>query len=442
MFSAAKNLSRKWTNQWLFQLREAEPGEVFLKQRRVFIMPTQAGLAFSATLVVLFIGSVNYELSLGFVLTFLVASCGVIDMHLTFRNMAHLYLRAGKTQPVFAGEEAQFELHLINRYKYGRYAIWLGFLGDGIPTLEQAADIAPNESCTVNLHVTSSERGWLAAPRVRLQTRFPLGLLRSWSYWLPDSKALVYPYPEEQGPPLPMLGIASEDGQGSAGHDDFAGVRAYQAGDSMKHLAWRQIARIDVRDGGALVTKHFEGGAKSELCLDFSQLPRAMDVEMRLSRMTRWVLEAEQQGLAYDLGSFYSPMIYGGDLTGYIFAAPTRFDSDQKKRTATLPVIKAALVNEFACLRTTPPSDAELARVKRYLIGSYKIKHERIQDRATLLGISEMCATDGAKLDTNYAEYINAVTAADVVRVAKAYFNHPGISVLEPANPGIDTVTE
>jgi len=299
MFSAAKKLSRKWTNQWLFQLREAEPGEVFLKQRRVFIMPTQAGLAFGATLIVLFIGSVNYDLSLGFVLTFLVASCGVIDMHLTFRNMAHLYLRAGKTQPVFAGEEAQFELHLINRYKYGRYAIWLGFLGDGIPALEQAADVAPNESCTVNLHVTSSERGWLAAPRVRLQTRFPLGLLRSWSYWLPDSKALVYPYPEEQGPPLPMLGIASEDGQGSAGHDDFAGVRAYQAGDSMKHLAWRQIARVDLRDGGALVTKHFEGGAKSELCLDFSQLPRAMDVEMRLSRMTRWVLEAEQQGLAY-----------------------------------------------------------------------------------------------------------------------------------------------
>jgi len=299
MFSAAKKVFRKRANQWLFQLREAEPGEVFLKQRRVFIMPTQAGLAFGAMLIVLFIGSVNYTLNLGFVLTFLIASCGVIDMHLTFRNMAHLYLRAGQAQPVFAGEEAQFELHLINRYKYGRYAIWLGFLGEGIPDLEQAADVAPNASSTVNLHLTSSHRGWLPAPRVRLQTRFPLGLLRSWSYWLPDAKALIYPYPEEKGPPLPMQGRESQEGQGQAGHEDFAGVRAYQPGDSMKHLAWRQIARIDVQDGGALVTKHFDGGAKSELCLDFSVLPRTMDLEMRLSRMTRWVLEAEQQGLAY-----------------------------------------------------------------------------------------------------------------------------------------------
>jgi uncharacterized protein (DUF58 family) len=299
MFSAVKETYRRWTNQWLFQLREAEPGEVFLKQRRVFIMPTKAGLAFGATLVVLFIGSVNYTLSLGFVLTFLIASCGVVDMHLTFRNMAHLYLRAGQAQPVFAGEEAQFLLHLINRYKYGRYAIWLGFIGDGIAPLEQAADIAPNATGTVNLHVASSQRGWLPAPRVRLQTRFPLGLLRAWSYWLPDAKALIYPYPEEYAPPLPMRGLESQDGQGQAGHEDFAGVRAYQAGDSMKHLAWRQIARIDVQDGGALVTKHFEGGVKSELNLDFALLPRTMDIEMRLSRMTRWVLEAEQQGLPY-----------------------------------------------------------------------------------------------------------------------------------------------
>lgn len=299
MFSAVNKLYLKWKNQWLFQLRDAEPGEVFLKQRRVFIMPTAAGMAFGGTLAVLFIAAANYSLSLGFILTFLIASCGVVDMHLTFRNMAHLYLVAGKTLPVFAGEEAQFELHLVNRYKYNRYAIWLGFFGPDLPILEQPADISANSTCTVNLHVTSKQRGWLEAPRVRLQTRFPLGLLRSWAYWKPDAKALIYPYPEEYSPPLPMSGSDELDGQGQAGQEDFAGVRAYQAGDSMKHLAWRQIARVDVAEGGALVTKHFEGGAKSELCLDFAQLPRMMDIEMRLSRMTRWVLDAEQQGLPY-----------------------------------------------------------------------------------------------------------------------------------------------
>jgi uncharacterized protein (DUF58 family) len=299
MFSAQKKRLRLWTNQWLFQLRGPEPGEVFLNQRRVFILPTRPGLSFVLVLVVLFIAAVNYNLSLGFALTFLIGGCALIDMHLTFRNLAHLHLVAGRAHPVFAGEEAQFELHLINRRKYNRYAIWLGFIGEDLPELEHPADVAANATHKVLLSTKAHARGWLQAPRVRLQTRFPLGLLRSWSYWEPDAKALVYPYPEPYAPPLPMAGLEKEDGQGRAGHDDFAGIRAYQTGDSMKHLAWRQIARIGLESGGALVTKHFEGGAASELCIDFALLPRTMDLELRLSRMTRWVLEAETQGVAY-----------------------------------------------------------------------------------------------------------------------------------------------
>lgn len=299
MFTALQDSVRSYANKWLFQFGDAEPGEVFLSQRRVYIVPTRAGLVFTVMLVMLFFGSVNYNLSLGFVLTFLLAACALIDMHLTFRNLAHLHLSAGRAQAAFAGDEAQFELHLINRRKHHRYAILLGFIGEGLPDLEQVADIAAHSTCSVSVTSPTRERGWLKAPRVRLTTRFPLGFLRAWSYWRPDVKALVYPHPEDNAPPLPMGEQENEDGQGRAGHDDFAGIRAYQVGDSMKRLAWRQIARLDLESGGALVTKHFEGGSDSRLCLDFAKLPRGMDVETRLSRMTRWVLEAEARGLAY-----------------------------------------------------------------------------------------------------------------------------------------------
>jgi uncharacterized protein (DUF58 family) len=290
---------RTWIEKWLFQLRKGENGEVFLHQRRVFIIPTKAGLVFGLTLVALFIASVNYNLSLGLGLTFLIAGCAVIDIHMTFRNLAHLYLSPGRTQSVFAGEKAQFELHLINRRTYDRFAIWIGFIGEGIHNLEHATDIRANTTQTVILTIKTEERGWLAAPRVRLLTRFPLGLLRAWSYWHPDVKVLVYPQPEEFSPPLPITKMHTENGQGHVGHDDFAGVRAYQAGDSMKQLAWRQIAKLDVDAGSTLVSKHFEGGAKTEIDINFAALPRAMDVEMKLSRMTRWVLDAETQGLSY-----------------------------------------------------------------------------------------------------------------------------------------------
>ena len=301
MLTSLRKRFRDWLDRSLFQLRDAEPGEVFLNQRRVFIVPSRPGLAFAVMLVLLFLCSINYNLSLGFGLTFLLAACAVIDMHLTFRNLAYLHLTAGKVAAVFAGEDALFELHLANRRKHTRYAIWLGFVGRGLPAMERATDVPAHSTSHLTLATTTSRRGWQPAPRIRLQTRFPLGLLRAWSYWQPDSRALVYPRPEASTstPPLPLAPIERSDGNGVAGHQDFAGIRTYQSGDSLKHLAWRQIARLDTDVDPKLITKQFEGGAVSDLSIDFDALPYDMALEDKLSRMTRWILEAEARQLPY-----------------------------------------------------------------------------------------------------------------------------------------------
>ncbi|MES2760213.1 MAG: DUF58 domain-containing protein [Pseudomonadota bacterium] len=285
--------------RWLFKQRERESGEVYLHRRRVFILPTKAGIGFAGTLLVLLVGATNYNLGLGFALTFLLGSCALVDMYLTYRNLGQLHLRPGRAPSVFAGEEARFELHLVNRTRLDRYAIGVDFIGADGP--RYLADAPAGASAALQLTTVTEERGWLRAPRVRLVTRFPLGLFRAWSYWQPDLRALVYPFPEPEAPPLPLAGSARADGRGSAGDDDFAGVRSYQPGDSMRSLAWRQIARLDPAYGGQLVTKHFEGGAIEELVLDFNAMPAHMDVELRLSRMTRWVLQAEQRALPYAL---------------------------------------------------------------------------------------------------------------------------------------------
>lgn len=299
MFSAFRRFIRTRLDKWLFQLREAERGEIHLNHRRIFIVPSRPGIAFAIMLVVLFIGSVNYDLGLGFGLTFLIAGCMMAAMYLTFRNLAHLDLAAGRVQSLFAGEEARFELHLINRTARDRYAINLAFIGDEIAPLWHTADVAAHSTRDVMLSVIAPRRGWLEIPRIRLQTRFPLGLFRAWSYWKPAMRALVYPRPETDAPPLPFA-IAGDTGDGgNAGHEDVAGVRGYQPGDPMKSLAWRQIARTDPDAGGGLLTKHFEGGAANEVCIDFAALPRNMDLELKLSRMTRWVMEAESRGAAY-----------------------------------------------------------------------------------------------------------------------------------------------
>lgn len=297
MIAAIKALVRRKTDTWLFQLRDSEPGEVLLNQRRVFILPTSAGLGFAALLLIMLTGSINYNLGLGFGLTFTAGCCAVVDIYLTYKNLVQLHLQPGRVQPVFAGEDAHFELHVRNRTRQDRYALWIDFLSAG--EARHVVDVSADGTASVLLGAPSATRGWLRAPRVRLATSFPLGLFRAWSYWQPDLRALVYPFPEAEAPPLPMSGVSGADGQGRSGHDDFAGIRSYQAGDSLRHMAWRQIARLDPADGGQLVTKHFEGGAREELVLDFDALPDRMDLELRLSRMARWVLDAEQHALPY-----------------------------------------------------------------------------------------------------------------------------------------------
>ncbi|MES2048550.1 MAG: DUF58 domain-containing protein [Pseudomonadota bacterium] len=297
--------------QLVFLEHRPESGEVFLKQRRVFTVPSNAGWAFVILLLILFIASTNYNLNLGFVLTFVLGGCAWVNAFLGFRNLAYLHLLAGPVAPVFAGEEAQFTLHFINRRKHWRYALHVGFASKGHPA--QTIDIGPDSRKTVQLSCPTIQRGRMPIPRVRIQTWFPLGLLRAWSTWMPDTQALVFPQPEQFAPPLPVTGAANKDGQGLAGDEDFSGVRVYQAGDALKHLAWKHIARVDLDAAGSLISKQFSGGSASDVLLDFSSLATNLDVELRLSRMTSWVLLADASGLAYAfrLGAIEYPAAIG-----------------------------------------------------------------------------------------------------------------------------------
>src|SRR5258708_30560516 len=94
--------------RWLFQLHGAETGAIVLVQRRIFILPSRHGLIYVAALLVMLTGSVNYNLSMGFVLTFLLAALGVNSIVHTFRNLARLRISPGRVEPVFAGVHAHF----------------------------------------------------------------------------------------------------------------------------------------------------------------------------------------------------------------------------------------------------------------------------------------------------------------------------------------------
>jgi uncharacterized protein (DUF58 family) len=277
----------------LFQWRGPQPGPIVLVQRRVFILPTRQGYTFALVLLVMLAGSINYSLGLGFVLTFLLGSLGVNAMIHTFRNIANLRVTGGRARPVFAGETAQFAVHLDNSSDTDRHAI-------GLTHDRRSAtfvDIPARTTATAVANVPAVRRGVLKPGRLTLFTRFPLGLYYSWAYLELDMHCIVYPRPAFPGLPLPppatSAGGGSEHGRGQ---EDFAGLRPYHVGDSPRHIAWKAAAR----DQG-LLTKQFTGRAETELWLDLEQLPARMDPEERLAHLARWVLEAHAAGLSYGL---------------------------------------------------------------------------------------------------------------------------------------------
>ncbi len=282
--------------RWLFRLRGPETAPILLVQRRVFVLPTRAGLIYAGVLGVMLVGAINYNLSLGYALVFLLGGLGVVTVLHTFRNLVHLQISPGRADPVFAGEPAQFGLLLLNPRAEGRYGLRL-FLQ---PDNATETDVPAQTTTAIALPAASHQRGWLRPGRVTLETRYPLGLVRAWSYIEPDMRCLVYPAPEAAGPPLPFSGAGEYDGLRSGrGSDDFFGLRGHQPADPPHHVAWKAVARQ--AGSGPLLTKQFAGASAALRWLDWQDLPPALAVEARLSRLARWAIEAASLGLTFGL---------------------------------------------------------------------------------------------------------------------------------------------
>jgi uncharacterized protein (DUF58 family) len=270
-----------------------ESGPVTLTRRRLYILPTRHGLIYALMLLVMLLGSINYANSMGFVLTFLLASLAVVSILHTYRNLAQLRVEAGKADPVFAGQEAHFHLSLDTPSVRPRFAVGLCRGKTAIAY----CDIAAGHSAKLEFRVPATQRGLLHPGSFSLFSTFPLGLFRVWAHLNLGMHCLVYPRPAVESMKLPL---ASSDTQLQGqiqgdGQDDFSGLRGYRTGDGLSHIAWKAVAREQ-----GMLTKQFSGEAAQELWLDWDSLA-GMDTEARLSRLTRGVLDADQAGLNYGL---------------------------------------------------------------------------------------------------------------------------------------------
>ncbi|MBI5938506.1 MAG: DUF58 domain-containing protein [Betaproteobacteria bacterium] len=275
-----------------WRVPKLEGGDIRLDSRRLYILPTRAGLVFAALLAALLIGAMNYMLSLAYLFTFLLGGIGLVGLIHTHRNLNGLALRAGHIAPVFAGNAARFVLHLANPSSSTRYRVGIEH-ADAQPA---HADIPAHGSAELALALTQAQRGFHRPGRIALSTTYPLGLFRCWTVLELDWGVLVYPHPAADSRPFPGGDAADRAGRASRpGDEEFDGLREYRPGDSLKRIAWKTLARELPP-----ATKQFAAPVSRGLWFDLADTPGS-GPEARLSRLTRWLLDAETAGLSYGL---------------------------------------------------------------------------------------------------------------------------------------------
>lgn len=257
--------------------RRPEALPVTLDRRRVYIVPTRAGLGFGVLVLVMAAGALNYLNNSALLLTCMLGAALACSMLVTWRELHGLTLQSLHAGHGFAG--ARLTLHL----QFAEGARARPGLHASVDSIRQPCALGHGVS-SADITIPTSRRGWMPVPRIVLSSTLPFGLFRAWGWITPDLRVLVYPPRlNDRRPPT----HADDPLARATGGDEFAGLRDYHPGDPIRHVAWKASARHD-----HLLVREFDRAATSQpLRFDWGMLP-GDEREIRIARLTGWVCDA------------------------------------------------------------------------------------------------------------------------------------------------------
>jgi uncharacterized protein (DUF58 family) len=264
---------------------------VTISTRRVYILPTRAGLAFAALAFVMLLAGLNYANSIALLITFLLAGFGMIAMHLTHRNLVGVGLRAVASVDAFVGEHGRLLLTLENAADTARIGLDCEVAG----STRSAVDIPARGTARAEVALSLAKRGRLTVDRIKLSTAFPFGMFHAWTYVHLHTTLLGWPVPRgrREAPPETASG-GSTTAVHRVGDEEWAGLREFRSGDSPRQVAWGAYAR-----GRGLLVKTYESPAAHQRMFDFATVPG--EVEQRLEQLSAWIVAAHARGERYGL---------------------------------------------------------------------------------------------------------------------------------------------
>jgi uncharacterized protein (DUF58 family) len=263
---------------------------ISINRRRIYILPTRYGFMLGTILAAMLIAGLNYNSNLGLAFAFLMSSMALVTMHHCNRNLLRLSVDVTPEVDAFAGSEALFEFALRNDSNMDRRDVEIRCLsGTGL------GSVPAHENASIPVAVPVQRRGVTRISQFELRTRYPFGWFYSWTYV--QGSLTIYAAPAPGGSRiLPSVGAQGNSTHSEVrGDEDFSGLRAYEPGVPLKHMAWKVLAR-----GGEAAVRSYSSLAAQPEWLEWSLLV-GLDVEARLSQLCLWVLESDAAHRPYGL---------------------------------------------------------------------------------------------------------------------------------------------
>ena len=276
---------RRWADR-----RTRPAAETRLDHRRLYIFPSKAGFGFVALVVVMWLLGTNYENNLIFMLCFLLLALFLVSIHYTHATLSGLRIRAVRAQSVFKGDASAVELCFSQARARRREQVLLRFPGGEplVVTLENAGDTF------VTLLAPTHRRGYLDPGLLTIESVYPVGLLRVWAHARFVFDAAVYPVPsKDRARTAKRRGTGEGHYAGTSGTEDYVGLKTYELGESLRHVAWKQYAR-----GQGLWSKQYGDAVDNRTWVDWDDYA-GLDTEQRLARMCWQVCESAAAGGVY-----------------------------------------------------------------------------------------------------------------------------------------------
>lgn len=282
-------IKRYWQNWAIKRNRRGTPQT--LHSRNLYILPSGFGWAYGFVILLLFIGAINYQANTIFLMTFLLATIGLVSAWEANANLKNLSFKLIGIEDAQQGTPAKITL-LIQANNKVRFSIEFRVASQLSIRLEKT----PLQEIQLVVPIQTADRGYFALPPITISSRYPFGIFKVWGYIYFEEYYYVYPRPIDPGFwPVPYVDqdITKKHMMGDEELYELKQVENPWVAPNL--IAWRIAAK-----GQGWYLKTMNSYEAQYWLFKLNDLP-AKNLEIKLQHLSHWLQTAELNGLMYGL---------------------------------------------------------------------------------------------------------------------------------------------